>query len=199
MYNNTYVSGGWRSVDPDRGGNVDYEQGARGLSYNNIMVNCKSGFRILENPIADTASAHTRYGYNLSYGDSLSVVNMIYPPTHITIPSVHDIPNPTSFYPGFPNSYTLGETYNATTLPQQNNPKFVNFPLPVAGVMSLYNYVGSYNFHLASGSPAIGAGFTGFTPLDATNGVTDPFLKATVTMPSVDLGAYPTDGSGNQH
>ncbi|MDB5273565.1 MAG: hypothetical protein JWO58_1932 [Chitinophagaceae bacterium] len=197
MYNNTYISGGYRSVDPDRGANVDYEEGAKGMSYNNILVNSKTGFRILENVIADTA--HCFYGYNLNYGDSLAVVNSIYPPTHITKPNAHDIPNPATFYPGYPNSYTLGETYNAPALIGQNNPKFVNFPLPVTGVMSLYNYVGSYNFHLSSGSPAIGAGFTGFAPLNATQGITDPYLKATVTLPNVDLGAYPTDGSGNQH
>ena len=67
MYNNTYIAGGWRSVDPDRGANVNYEQGARGYAYNNIMVNCKTGLRILENPLADTLNCH--YGYNLSYGD----------------------------------------------------------------------------------------------------------------------------------
>jgi hypothetical protein len=197
MFNNTYVSCGWRSVDPDRGASVDYEQGARGLSYNNITVNNKTGFRILENPIADTANC--RYGYHLSYGDSANVVNNIYPPTHITIPSVHDIPNPTTFYPGFPNSYTLGESYSAPSLAGQNNPKFVNFPLPVPGVMSLFNFQGNFDFHLASGSPAIGKGYTGFSPLNSTSGVTDPFLKATVTNPNIDLGAFPTDGNGNRH
>ncbi|MBC7485825.1 MAG: hypothetical protein H7282_03640, partial [Cytophagaceae bacterium] len=126
------------------------------------------------------------------------VVNMIYPPTHITKPSSHDIPNPSTFYPNYPN-YTYGESYNATALPKQNNPQFVNYPLPVAGVMSLYNYVGSYNFHLTSSSPAIGKGFTGFAPLNATSAVTDPFLRATVTPPNSDLGAFPTDNSGNQH
>ena len=197
MYNNTYIGGGWRSVDPDRGANINYEQGARGYAYNNIMVNCKTGFRILENPLADTANC--RYGYNLSYGDSLSIVNRIYPPTHITRPNVHDIPNPATFYPGFPATYTLGQIYNAPALVGANNPKFVNYPLPVTGVVSLYNFIGNYNFHLASGSPAIGAGYTGFAPLNATAAVTNPYLKATVTPPSKDLGAFPTDGSGNQH
>ena len=197
MYNNTYIAGGWRSVDPDRGANINYEQGARGYAYNNIMVNCKTGLRILENPLADTANC--RYGYNLSYGDSLSIVNMFYPKTHISKPNVHDIPNPTSFYPGFPNSYTLGQAYNAPSLVGQNNPKFMNFPLPVSGSVSLFNFVGLYNFHLMAGSPAIGAGYTNFMPLDATAAVTNPYLKATVSAPSIDLGAFSTDGKGNQH
>jgi hypothetical protein len=197
MYNNTYITGGWRSVDPDRGANGNYEQGARGYAYNNIMVNCKTGFRILENPAADTQNCH--YGYNLSYGDSLSIVNAFYPPTHITLPNSHDIPNPASFYPGFPNSYTPGQVYNAPTLIGQNNPKFVNFPLPVTGILTLYNFVGNYNFRLQSGSPAIGVGYTNFSPLNATAAITNPYLKATVTPPSKDLGAFPTDGKGNQH
>lgn len=197
MYNNTYISGGWRSVDPDRGANINYEQGAKGKAYNNIIVNCRTGLRILENPAADTANCF--YGNNLSYGDSLSIVNQIYPPTHATKPHSTDIPNPGTFYPGYPNSYTLGQTYNAPSLVSQNNPQFVNFPLPVTGVVSLYNFAGNYNFRLSSNSPAIGKGFTGFSPLNATSAVNRSDLKATVTPPSVDLGAYPVDGTGNKH
>ncbi len=197
MYNNTYISGGWRSVDPDRGANGDYEQGARGNAYNNIMVNCKTGLRILENPAADTL--HCYYGNNLSYGDTITVVNEFYPVTHVTKPQSTDIPDPATFYPGYPDSYTLGEVYNAPQLVGQNNPMFVNFPLPVTGIISLYNFVGNYDFHLESDSPAIGKGYTEFSPLDATSAVSDADLKATVTPPNIDLGAFPTDGSGNQH
>ena len=198
MYNNTYISGGWRSVDPDRGANIDYEQGAKGRAYNNIMVNCKTGLRILEVPAADTANCF--YGNNLSYGDTVSVVNDIYPVTHATKPHASDIPNPASFYPGFSaGTYTLGQVYNAPTLVGQNNPQFQNFPLPVSGIVSLYNFVGNYNFHLSTSSPAIGKGYTGFTPLNATSAISRSDLKATVTAPSSDLGAFPTDGSGNQH
>ncbi len=197
MYNNTFITGGWRSVDPDRGADVNYEQGARGNAYNNIMVNCKTGLRILENPAADTL--HCFYGNTLSYGDTIATVNDIYPVTHATHPQSTDIPDPATFYPGYPNSYTLGEVYNAPQLVHQNNPKFVNFPLPVTGPITLYNFQGDYDFHLASGSPAIGKGFTGFSPLNATSDITDTDLKATVTPPNVDLGAFPTDGSGNQH
>jgi hypothetical protein len=197
MYNNTYISGGWRSVDPDRGANANYEQGAKGNAYNNIMVNCRTGLRILENPAADTTNCF--YGYNLSYGDSLSIVNEFYPKTHATKPNAHDIPDPSTFYPGFPLSYTLGQVYSAPALVGKNNPNFVNFPLPVTGVVSLYNFVGNYDFHLASNSPAIGAGYTGFSPINATAAVTSPELKATVTPPSADLGAFSTNGKGNQH
>jgi hypothetical protein len=197
MYNNTYISGGFRSVDPDRGANANYEQGARGNCYNNIMVNCRTGLRILENPAADFANCN--YGYNLSYGDNAAIVNEFYPTTHATEPKTSDIPNPTSFYPGFPLTHTLGQVYDAPSLIGQNNPNFKGFTLPVTGEPSLYNFVGTYNFQLSSNSPAIGKGYTGFTPLNATSEVTNEFLKATVTAPSIDLGAFPIDGTGNQH
>lgn len=196
MYNNTYVSGGYRSVDPDRGANLNYEQGAKGNAYNNIMVNCKTGLRILENPIADVANCH--YGNNLSYGDNISIVNQFYPPTHITQPQSTDIPNPTSF---LPTGYNLGDVYNAPTLVGQNNPKFVNFLLPVPNnsSLSLYNFQGNYDFHLAADSPAIGKGNTSFSPINATSSVTNQYLKASVSLPNSDLGAFPRNGLGNLH
>lgn len=199
MYNNTYVSGGFRSVDPDRGANANIEQGAKGKVYNNIFVNCRTGLRILENPAADFANCH--YGNNLSYGDSEAIVNEFYPTSHATEPQTTDIPNPSTFYPGFPSSYTLGQVYTAPALVGQNNPKFVNFPLPVANIAnaSLYNFQGSYDFHLNSTSPAIGKGYTSFAAVNATSSLTNQYLKANVTPPSVDLGAFPSNGSGNQH
>lgn len=196
MYNNTYVSGGHRSVDPDRGANVNYEQGARGMAYNNIFVNCKTGLRILENPAADFANM--AYGNNLSYGDTADIVNQFYPPTHVTTPQVTDLPLPSSF---LPVGYKNGDVYSAPALVGKNNPKFVNFPLPVANLANLiqYNFQGAYDFHLASDSPAIGKGYTSFSPLDATKSLTNAALKATVTTPNSDLGAFPRTGSGNQH
>jgi len=58
--------------------------------------------------------------------------------------------------------------------------------------------VGGFDFHLASGSPAIGKGYTGFSAAsvvkkDAVYGVTE------VTAPGKDMGAFQTDGSGNKH
>ena len=199
MYNNTYVSGGFRSLDPDRGANANIEQGAKGKVYNNIYVNCRTGLRILENPAADFANCF--YGNNLSYGDNLAIVNEFYPTTHATQPQTTDIPNPATFYPGFPGAFTLGQVYNAPALVGQNNPKFVNFPLPVADVsnLTLYNFQGTYDFHLSTGSPAIGKGNTAFSAVNATSSLTNEYLKATVTPPSSDLGAFPTNGLGNQH
>lgn len=198
MYNNTYINGGWRSVDPDRGANVDYEEGAKGMAYNNIMVNCKTGLRILGNPAADVANMH--YGYNLSYGDSANVVNQFYPPTHVTKPQDTDIPKPSTF---LPSDYTLGMVYDGSKAIGVDDPKFVNYPLPNPDdkpLLRSINYVGNYDFHLDTSSPAIGAGYTNFSPIDPTSSiVTNEYLKANITMPNADLGCYPTDGTGNQH
>jgi len=208
MYNNTYLNGGWRSVDPDRGANVNYEQGAKGYAYNNIMVNCKTGLRVLDNPVADTTNV--KYGNNLFYGDSANVVNNFMPPTHYAQLNTTDIPSPGSYYGLASKAYPLWfivQTYDATTTPnaktnllQKNNPKFVNYPLPApSALLRNITWAGGYDFHLTSGSPAIAAGFTGFSPLNATASITNQYLKATVTAPNKDLGAYPTDNSGNQH
>jgi hypothetical protein len=196
MYNNTYVSGGHRSVDPDRGSNANIEQGAKGKVYNNLFVNCRTGLRILLNPAADTDNCF--YGNNLNYGDNLALVNEFYPTTHGTEPQTSDIPDYTTF---LPTNYVVGDVYDAPALVGKNNPKFVNFPLPVPNIASLalYNFQGSYDFHLASGSPAIGKGYTSFAAVNATASLTNEFLKATVTAPSIDLGAFPQSGLGNLH
>ncbi len=201
MYNNTYISGGLRSVDPDRGSNANIEQGAKGKVYNNIFVNCRTGLRILENPAADFAN--TSYGNNLSYGDTKEIVNEFYPTTHATEPQSTDIPEPSTFYPGYPNSYTLGEVYDAPQLIGKNNPEFKNFPLPIAASelskLTLFNFQGNYDFHLMKSSPAIGKGTNSFSAVDATSSLVVPALKANVTPPNIDLGAFPTNGQGNQH
>lgn len=196
MYNNTMVNGGYRSADPNRGATLNFEEGAKGLAYNNIMVNSRYGLRIVGNPIADTANC--KYGYNFNYGDSASVIAQIYPIGYLTKPMPTDIPAPSTFLPA---GYKLGDAYTPTiNLLQANNPKFVNFPLPqTAAHLRDIDYVGCYDFRLQSGSPAIGKGYAGFSPIYAVSRITDPNLKANITLPNIDLGAYPTNGNGNQH
>ena len=101
IYNNTIINCGYRRAAAGRGGSINFEQDAAGLAYNNLMVNCKFGIRIVANPIADTANTH--YGYNLNYGDSASVVNQFIPSTSIstaiTTPQSTNIPNDYSFLP----------------------------------------------------------------------------------------------------
>jgi hypothetical protein len=197
MYNNTMVNGGYRSIDPARGASMNYESLAKGIAYNNIIVNCRYGLRIVGGaPIADTLNL--RYGNTLNYGDSSSVTDQFYPVGYLTKPMKSDIPLPSSF---LPSNYKLGDAYTTpVNILSKNDPKFVSFTLPqVAPHLRDVNYIGTANFRLGSGSPAIGKGFTSFSPINSVSAITDPFLRATISLPNADLGAYTTDGSGNQH
>ena len=184
-YNNTVITTGYRQAKAGEGGSIDFEQDGRGLAYNNILVDCAYGLGIRggggTTPIADTAN--TRYGYTYNYGDDTLFTYQFLPSGgFITVQQPSDI-----------------NGGNATT-PGANNPNFVNYPLPFAkGTnFSAEDYVGNFNFHLNSNSPGIGKAYTGFSAAavvkkDPTFGVTE------LTPPGKDMGAFQTDGTGNQH
>ncbi len=73
IYNNTFVTCGWRCNLTARAGSTDIEQGAYGTVYNNLIVNCRTGFRLVANPLADTTD--TYYDYQWYYGATDSVVD----------------------------------------------------------------------------------------------------------------------------
>ena len=54
---------------------------------------------------------------------------------------------------------------------------------------------------VAAASPALGIGFTGFSPLSSITPAVanDPNFGTNVTPPGVDMGCYQTNGTGNQH
>lgn len=197
MYNNTFVSGGYRQVQSGRGGCINFEEGAAGMYYNNVAINCRFGFRVVGSPVADVA--HLSYGNNYQWADSLSVANQFYPTGYITQPQTTDIPAINTSAKYLPAGYTLGSIYDGTDVVQKNNPMFTNFPLPTTGhPLSQYSAVGSYNFHLQASSPLIGKGNTTIAPL-----ITVPLDKiyglSEATLPGADLGCYQLNGNGNQH
>ena len=192
MYNNTYVNSGFRRVESGRGGSVNYEEGSKGKAYNNLIVDCRFGFRIVNDPLADTL--HLNYGNTYNYNSTLETANEIYPTGYITKPQASDFPSPSSF---LPTGYTLGAIYNGSSVVAKNNPKFVNYTLPQTNFKKIAT-VGSYNFHLATGSPCVGKGSTAFSPLNVVP--IDPNYGSTeITLPGKDIGAFQTDGTGNQH
>ncbi|HEY5371257.1 MAG TPA: hypothetical protein VIJ75_19920 [Hanamia sp.] len=214
MYNNTYVNDGFRNSGTfgARSGSIEVENNSRALAYNNLIVNCNFGVRIAGGNnvtakvyLADTTGPHTgdpiaktAYGYNFFYGDSLKIVNQ-FVPTNIaqavvTVPQPNGIPNMASFLGA---SYTFGMQYDGSALVGQNNPKFVNYPLPNPNYQTQAS-VDAYDFHLQSSSPAIGKGFQSFSPI--MNVPVDPnFGSAGITGPGKDIGCYQADGTGNQH
>ena len=200
MYNNTIVNCGYRRAAAGRGGSINFEEGAGGMAYNNLIVNCKFGLRIVNNPIADTANI--RYGYNWYYADSLSVASQFIPSlsvsTAISQPQETDIPKPSTYLPA---GWTVGSAYTApSSVLGANNPQFINAPVPLPAGLKLADIavVGAYNFALKPTSPCIGAGFTGFAPradvpVDLKYGATE------ITPPGKDIGAFQSNGRGNQH
>ena len=216
MYNNTYVNQGFRNsgVFGARSGSVEVENNSRALVYNNLMVNCEFGVRVTGGPgganvyLADTtynASSlitKTAYGYNYNYADAVSIADQFVPWGNVqpvvTHPQATDIPNMAAFLGA---SYTFGANYDGTSLVGKNNPMFVNFPLPEAtNAWITQASVDGFNFHLQSGSPAVGKGTTtAFSPITAGIPIDPNFGSSGITPPGADMGCYQLSGAGNQH
>jgi len=200
MYNSTFVNGGVQIVAGARAGGIDFEQGAEGAFFNNVYINCRVGYRVVSNPVADTANL--TYGNNYQWADSLVIADQFFTfGTVVTKPQPTDLPNPSSYLPaGFNYINPPENSYDGTPAVQQLNPLFVNYPLPVPGGLPLFSItaVDNFNFHLQPGSPLIGKGNTNVAPLTVVP--IDPVYGASeVTMPGADLGCYQINGRGNQH
>lgn len=188
VYNNTIVDGGYRQTKSGRGGSIDFEKGARGHAYNNLIVNSRFGLRIT--PDADVANVV--YGNNYFYGYSPAIVAQFY--SADSAPAVKAAKAPTDIL---------------STTPQQNNPMFYSFdvnqfdfttnPGPLSANLQPYATVtvGSSNFKLLSSSPGINKGKVDFSPLGSVT--TTGTYGTSITLPGKDIGAYQTDGTGNQH
>ena len=199
-FNNTALNGGYRRTASGRGGSINYEDHAMGLIYNNMQVNCKYGIRMVKDPSPDLPNI--KMGYNYNYGNMESVCEHFYPVGYLTPPQETDIPKPSTFLPA---GYQVGDEYDASMLIGQNDPQFVNYPLPIVGLnednIKLLAYVGSYDFRLKPTSPAVGAGTDNFEPY-FLNDPTFPkgeFGSSEITLPSKDIGAFPLNNKGNQH
>ncbi|MBX9735189.1 MAG: hypothetical protein K2X37_14125 [Chitinophagaceae bacterium] len=201
IYNNTLVNGGYRQTKTGRGGSINFENGARGKCFNNLIVNCKFGLRLNTNVPDTTYMYANNYGYNYYWADSLSVANQIFPytPGSVTKPVATDFPNPLSYLPAN-YAYRPNVAYNGQPAVQVGNPLFFNYPLPVTGGYYLQDITakGNFKFNLTPGSPCIGKGYTNFQPLQKVP--VDPIYGVTqYSFPGVDIGAYQSNGLGNSH
>lgn len=186
VYNNTIINGGWRRPGMSRGANINFEVGARGEAYNNIIVNCKRGIRVLE----DADLQNITIDNNLYYASFQEMVDEFIPSDAETSTLA-----------------TLGNNniYNGVN---DNNPMFVSYDVDQftyaqyeAGEAqpSNMNQNAGADLRLQGGSPAVGAGTTGFTPVSVNWVHATGDRAPSLMQPSEDLGAYPTSGGGNNH
>jgi hypothetical protein len=182
VYNNTMVSCGWRRGAAEPGRGVSCGVSAKGNVYNNIIVNCYHGLEIF----TDDGAGNVNYGYNLFYSSADTFVDntplALVPPGQAITVNLR-----AGYYPagaiGVAQSTDIISTSTST-----GNPMFKSFD---GSFLNPNGAVNNNDFHLQAGSPAIGHGNTTFT-------LHNPTL-AGGTTPDADMGAYPTDGKGNQH
>jgi len=167
VYNNTFVSNGWRRGAAEPGRGVSIGVNAIGHVYNNIMVNDYQGFELF----IDGDTKNSTYGNNLFFATAATFVdNTVTPNVTVNLAA--------NFYPS--DGVGTAQTSDLISV----DPTFTSFN----GSFVLPNGAPNPNdFHLKTGSPAIGKGNTTFT------------TSALSTPADIDLGAYPTDGKGNKH
>lgn len=164
-YNNTFINCGFRRVQAGRGGSINYEQGARGDVYNNLIVNCRFGLRFRGDRLPDIDNIPYNNNHYYAY-DEVDQDNF-WPTTDVD-----------------EDGNRLTEEQDADII--QVDPMFVNYDVMTDKMTNQLD--DSWDFHLQSGAPGVGAGFTGFSPFRSTlsaGGVT-----VTIPEPSDFIGAF---------
>ena len=166
-YNNTFVNCGWRRNKEGRGASVNIEKEGRGESYNQLIVNCKYGVRIVGGEDAsDTANVNADYSFY--FGNEQIMVDEFYP-THGILPYLHnDCAN------------DIAGKIN------ENDPMFSGYDVATSKSADL-ELVG-IDFHLKSNSPALTGANTNFSPIFSQ--FTIGGRTYTVPAPTTYFGAY---------
>ncbi|MGY3053795.1 hypothetical protein ACVWYG_001996 [Pedobacter sp. UYEF25] len=146
VYNNTFVSIGWRRGAAEPGRAISVGVNAIGHIYNNIIVNCLHGLELFD----DGDIVHTSYGNNLFYA---------------TIDKFADLGDPTlkvDIRAGFYPVSGIGVPQNTDLISKSEgdlNPLFVSYDGIIAAPNGFPNL---YNFSLKDGSPCFGTGHPNF-------------------------------------
>ena len=149
-YNNTIVNSGWRRDKAGRGGSLNFENGARGKAFNNLVVNSRFGLRIVggEEP-ADVANIE--FGFNYYFGNNQTIVGEFHP--SVGIIGTEGLPIPDSDVFGGVN---------------ENNPMFAAYDLSVFDHISAGEPSNAVrmqgDFKLTANSPASSGAKTDFSP-----------------------------------
>jgi len=138
VYNNTFVSNGWRRGAAEPGRGVSIGVNAVGHVYNNIMVNNYQGFELF----TDGDTKNTTYGNNLFFDTAPTFVDKTITP-NVTVNLA------ANFYPS--DGVGVAQSTDLVNV----DPKFMTFD----GAFALPNGAATSNdFHLQAGSPAVGKG-----------------------------------------
>jgi len=164
-YNNTLVNTGWRRPTV-KGGGIWLEAGVNAKIFNNLQVNPRFG---VKNSKADAASV---YDYQYYYGYTQATVNAFQATEKDVVRGPNDV---------------------AGTKAGENDPLFKNYDLSNDGMNTIFDT--DWDFHLKSGSPAIGKGTTNFTRHFATTGITIGGVTYKSPEPSTTIGAFSVDGT----
>ncbi|GAA4310491.1 hypothetical protein GCM10023149_05190 [Mucilaginibacter gynuensis] len=163
-YNNTMVNTGWRRPSA-KGGSIWIESNVHADIYNNLFANTRFGIKRDTKAPEDTRSVISN---NLYYGYDQTTVDQFQPSKDIV----------------------GGKNEVIGTKAGDNDPKFVNYP--VANPVLSPDFSLTWDFHLQSGSPALGKGITTFTRHHAA-GITVNGLVYSSPAPATYIGAFGTN------
>ncbi|MBS1565032.1 MAG: hypothetical protein JST39_11625 [Bacteroidetes bacterium] len=185
VYNNTILNCGFRQVKSGRGGSINFEKGAQGKIYNNVVINSRFGLRVT--PDADTA--HIAYNNQFYYANDQRIIAQFNAADGVAITKSGDI---------------------RSTAPKANNPVFAQYnvdqfdfstatvPMDISAMPLAIITASGYNLGLLPGSPALKKGNADV--FNAIRSVPQGGLYGAATRePGVDMGAYQSDASGNLH
>lgn len=182
LYNNTMLNSGFRQLKSGRGGSIDYEKGASGKIYNNMIINCRFGMRLT----GDADIANITYNNQQFYGNDIQLTSQFYAVDGVGKQASADIVGaPKELNPKF-------KLYNVDQFVFSAKPPYTQAQMPEAIVT-----VTGYDFGILTTSPGYQKGVTSFKAQRTVPQGGD--YGATTLDPNADMGAYPTDGSGNKH
>jgi hypothetical protein len=167
-YNNTIVNSGWR-YPTTKGGGIWLEKNVLASIYNTMYVNSRFGLKI----DAAATKPGVKFDYTWYYGQDQA-----------TVDGFQTTPSATSGVLGGPNDIN-------STVVGANDPKFVNYDLSNPKANATFNT--TWNFRLQTGSPALTAGTTSFTPHFITSGITIGGVEYKSPVPSAYIGAFGTN------
>lgn len=190
FYNNTFLNSGYRRAEPGRGASLNYESNGFGDVYNNLVVNCRFGLRLVvgeDEPDIDKLN----YGHNFYYGAVQTIVDEFYPSTNTSsvgligndprtpIPSTDVTGGPGANNPMFVNYDPTGFTFSGNTSISTDPLRLNIDPIPSGA-----------DFRLQAGSPALTGGKTDFSPVNSSYTTLDGTLTFTPPAPQEFFGAF---------